>query len=94
MSIGGIEVEGREAVAAESVLDTTNVEGRSQWQLTWRRLRHDKMAIASVITILVTNTGSTANGGVNFVTETFTVAVAPIWPSSQSGCGGARPSLD
>lgn len=29
------------------------VEGRSQWQLTWRRLRHDRMAVASVIVILV-----------------------------------------
>ncbi len=28
------------------------VEGRSQWQLTWRRLRHDRMAVASVIVIL------------------------------------------
>ena len=47
MSIGGIEVEGREAVAAEAVLDTTNVEGRSQWQLTWRRLRADRVAMTS-----------------------------------------------
>jgi peptide/nickel transport system permease protein len=29
------------------------VEGRSQWQLTWRRLRRDKMAVASVVVILV-----------------------------------------
>jgi peptide/nickel transport system permease protein len=29
------------------------IEGRSQWQLTWRRLRSDKMAIASVIVILL-----------------------------------------
>jgi peptide/nickel transport system permease protein len=29
------------------------VEGRSQWQLTWRRLRHDRMAVASIIVILV-----------------------------------------
>jgi peptide/nickel transport system permease protein len=29
------------------------VEGRSQWQLTWRRLRGDKVAIASMIAILV-----------------------------------------
>ena len=25
------------------------IQGRSQWQLTWRRLRHDKMAIAVVV---------------------------------------------
>src|SRR5579875_3612619 len=53
MSISGIEVGGREAVAAEAVLDVTKVEGRSQWQLTWRRLRQDKVAIASLIIILV-----------------------------------------
>ena len=29
------------------------VEGRSQWQLTWRRLRSDKVAVASMIVILV-----------------------------------------
>jgi peptide/nickel transport system permease protein len=27
------------------------IEGRSQWQLTWRRLRHDKMAVASMFVI-------------------------------------------
>jgi peptide/nickel transport system permease protein len=29
------------------------IEGRSQWQLTWRRLRRDKMAVASVVVILI-----------------------------------------
>jgi peptide/nickel transport system permease protein len=29
------------------------IEGRSQWQLTWRRLLHDKIAIASMIVIVV-----------------------------------------
>jgi peptide/nickel transport system permease protein len=29
------------------------VEGRSQWQLTWRRLRSDKVAVASLIVIFV-----------------------------------------
>jgi peptide/nickel transport system permease protein len=29
------------------------IQGRSQWQLTWRRLRRDKMAIASVVVILI-----------------------------------------
>ncbi len=29
------------------------VEGRSQWQLTWRRLRRDKVAMASVAVILL-----------------------------------------
>ena len=29
------------------------IEGRSQWQLTWRRLRNDKVAVISVIVILL-----------------------------------------
>jgi peptide/nickel transport system permease protein len=29
------------------------VEGRSQWQLTWRRLLRDKIAVASMIVILI-----------------------------------------
>jgi peptide/nickel transport system permease protein len=29
------------------------VEGRSQWQLTWRRLRGDKVAVIAMITIVV-----------------------------------------
>jgi peptide/nickel transport system permease protein len=29
------------------------IEGRSQWHLTWRRLRHDKMAVASLVVIAV-----------------------------------------
>jgi peptide/nickel transport system permease protein len=29
------------------------VEGRSQWQLTWRRLRSDKVAVTSIIVIVV-----------------------------------------
>ena len=53
MSIGGIEVQGREAVAAEAVLDVANVEGRTQWQLTWRRLRSDKVAMAALVVIVI-----------------------------------------
>jgi ABC-type dipeptide/oligopeptide/nickel transport system permease subunit len=29
------------------------VEGRSQWRLTWARLRHDKVAVASLIVIVI-----------------------------------------
>jgi peptide/nickel transport system permease protein len=29
------------------------IEGRSQWQLTWRRLRKDKVAVASAVVIIV-----------------------------------------
>jgi peptide/nickel transport system permease protein len=49
MSITGMEIE------AQTLEDAPvqAIEGRSQWQLTWRRLRHDKMAIASMIVILI-----------------------------------------
>jgi peptide/nickel transport system permease protein len=55
MSITGIEVAGQEAAAGESALDAgaAKIEGRSQWQLTWRRLRQDKVAMAALIVILV-----------------------------------------
>jgi ABC-type dipeptide/oligopeptide/nickel transport system permease subunit len=49
VSITEIEFE---AHAAESAPEQA-IEGRSQWQLTWRRLRHDKIAIASLIVIVV-----------------------------------------
>ena len=29
------------------------IQGRSQWQLTWRRLRSDKVAVASVVVIIL-----------------------------------------
>jgi peptide/nickel transport system permease protein len=29
------------------------IQGRSQWQLTWRRLRSDKVAVASIVVILL-----------------------------------------
>jgi peptide/nickel transport system permease protein len=44
---------GFETAAAEVELSSGWVEGRSQWQLTWARLRHDKVAVASLIVILV-----------------------------------------
>ncbi|HEY1618797.1 MAG TPA: ABC transporter permease, partial [Streptosporangiaceae bacterium] len=31
----------------------TAIQGRSQWWLTWQRLRHDKMAVASMIVIVL-----------------------------------------
>jgi len=42
-----------QATAAQTGTVTGAIEGRSQWQLTWRRLRHDKMAVASMIVIIV-----------------------------------------
>ena len=44
------ELEFQAATASGQV---RTIEGRSQWQLTWRRLRRDKMAIVSGIVILV-----------------------------------------
>jgi peptide/nickel transport system permease protein len=41
-----------EASAAESAPEQA-IEGRSQWQLTWRRLSHDKVAVVSLIIILI-----------------------------------------
>jgi len=41
-----------QAAAVESAPEQA-VEGRSQWQLTWRRLRGDKVAVASMIVILI-----------------------------------------
>jgi len=49
MSITEIQFQ---AAAVESAPEHA-VEGRSQWQLTWRRLRSDKVAVASMIIILV-----------------------------------------
>jgi peptide/nickel transport system permease protein len=40
------------ATAVESAPEQA-VEGRSQWQLTWRRLRSDKVAVASMIAIVI-----------------------------------------
>jgi peptide/nickel transport system permease protein len=41
-----------EATSVEST-PARAVEGRSQWQLTWRRLLRDKVAVASMIAILI-----------------------------------------
>src|SRR5207245_11669269 len=49
MSVTGVQFQ---AEAVETAPEEA-IQGRSQWQLTWRRLRHDKMAIASIAVILV-----------------------------------------
>ncbi len=41
-----------EAHATESAPEQA-IEGRSQWYLTWRRLRHDRVAVGSVVVILI-----------------------------------------
>jgi len=50
-SISEIEFEARGADAAQN--SAARVEGRSQWQLTWRRLRSDKVAIAALVVVLI-----------------------------------------
>jgi peptide/nickel transport system permease protein len=47
-----MSLTGLETVAGEVATDAPVVEGRSQWQLTWRRLRHDKVAMASLVVIV------------------------------------------
>jgi peptide/nickel transport system permease protein len=49
MSITEVQFQ---ATAVEDAPAQT-IEGRSQWQLTWRRLRGDKVAIISIIVILL-----------------------------------------
>jgi peptide/nickel transport system permease protein len=55
MSVSGLEFAGQETAAGESALDAdaAKIQGRSQWQLTWRRLRQDKVAMAALVVILV-----------------------------------------
>ncbi len=49
MSLSELEFQ---AAAVEGAPEQA-VEGRSQWQLTWRRLRSDKVAVTAMITIVV-----------------------------------------
>jgi peptide/nickel transport system permease protein len=49
MSISEIEFQ---AKTVEETGAATGIEGRSQWWLTWRRLRHDKMAMISMAVII------------------------------------------
>jgi peptide/nickel transport system permease protein len=49
MSLTEVEFE---AQSAENAPEQA-IEGRSQWQLTWRRLRQDRLAIAALIVILI-----------------------------------------
>jgi peptide/nickel transport system permease protein len=50
MSISEIEFQ---AKTVEETAPGAGIQGRSQWSLTWRRLRRDKMAIASMIVIIL-----------------------------------------
>lgn len=48
MSVTELEFEAQSAADAPPV-----IQGRSQWQLTWRRLLKDKMAITSAVVIVI-----------------------------------------
>ena len=49
MSVTELEFQAQTVEAAPEQA----IQGRSQWQLTWRRLRHDKVAVASIVVILI-----------------------------------------
>jgi peptide/nickel transport system permease protein len=49
MSISEMEFQAKTIEAAPG----EGIQGRSQWWLTWQRLRHDKMAVASMIIIVL-----------------------------------------
>jgi peptide/nickel transport system permease protein len=52
--MGGLDAQLAEAVAAEPEGESAKeIQGRSPWQLAWARLRHDRVAIASAIVILL-----------------------------------------
>jgi peptide/nickel transport system permease protein len=55
MSVTGLEFAGQEAAAGEAALDAdaAKIQGRSQWQLTWRRLRQDRVAMAALVVIAI-----------------------------------------
>jgi peptide/nickel transport system permease protein len=51
-SIGGLDASLAQEIAAEPEGEAADtIKGRSPWQLAWERLRHDKVAIASIIAI-------------------------------------------
>src|SRR5271166_2193577 len=51
MSVTEVEFEARGAEEAQAAGGA--IEGRSQWSLTWRRLRGDRVAMASLIVIVI-----------------------------------------
>jgi peptide/nickel transport system permease protein len=54
MSISEFEFQARAADAGQAEARPAEpIEGHSQWRLTWRRLRSDKIAVASAVVILV-----------------------------------------
>jgi peptide/nickel transport system permease protein len=50
VSITEVQFEASEAVEGQAL---ANIEGRSQWQLTWRRLRSDKVSMVAIAVIII-----------------------------------------
>lgn len=50
MSITEVQFEATEAADGQAI---ANIEGRSQWQLTWRRLRSDKVSMIALAVIVI-----------------------------------------
>jgi peptide/nickel transport system permease protein len=50
VSITEVQFEAREAAEGQSI---ASIEGRSQWQLTWRRLRSDKVSMVALTVIII-----------------------------------------
>jgi peptide/nickel transport system permease protein len=48
-----MSLTGLETVAGEIPSEAPVIEGRSQWQLTWRRLRTDKVAMTALVVIVL-----------------------------------------
>jgi peptide/nickel transport system permease protein len=51
VSITEVDFQARGAEAAQRA--GAPVEGRSQWQLTWRRLRHDKVSMIALVVVVI-----------------------------------------
>jgi peptide/nickel transport system permease protein len=50
VSITEVQFEARETAEGQSI---ASIEGRSQWQLTWRRLRSDKVSMVALAVIII-----------------------------------------
>ncbi|HWG00359.1 MAG TPA: ABC transporter permease, partial [Trebonia sp.] len=51
MSVTEVDFQARGAEEAQKAAGP--VEGRTQWQLTWRRLRSDKVSIIALVVVIV-----------------------------------------
>jgi peptide/nickel transport system permease protein len=82
MSISEIEFQ---AKTVEETGAAAGIQGRSQWWLTWRRLRHDKMAMISLAVIIVMAIVAIAAPAFTALTGHAPNAVFPNQGLSESG---------